>query len=184
MTACQDPTQVSVIVRTNVPYRSDASMALWTSKGGQIAAGTTPQAVYREPWLPEGTLGDLVVTPSQSQNEPLSVRVVLGVGRDPTTCSDTDTKGCVVARRRLAFVPHTRLRVPVVLHLACLGVVCAQDATCDRAGKCVSASVDPAACASVDGCLLPGDPVTGVPAPPADAGPTLDAAVTDAAVVK
>ena len=71
-----------------------------------------------------------MLTPRGASNEGLSVRVVMGVGRDPKTCTDADAKGCIVAKRRLAFVPHTRLRVPLVLHLACDGVVCDGDSTC------------------------------------------------------
>lgn len=179
LASCQDPTQISVLVRTNVPYRPNVTMALWSSAGGQIAPGTSPQAVYREPWLSDGQLGDLVITPSGAKDGPVTLQAVLGIDRDPTTCTDKDAKGCVVTRRKLAFVPHTRLRVPLVLHLACDGVVCSQDTTCDYLGKCVAATVDPDACASPAGCTLPGDETVkpsssatssgAAPAPPPDA---------------
>jgi len=179
LASCQDPTQITALVRTNVPYRPNVTMALWSSAGGQIAPGTSPQAVYREPWLSDGQLGDLVITPSGAKDGPVTLQAVLGIDRDPTTCTDKDAKGCVVSRRKLAFVPHTRLRVPLVLHLACDGVVCSQDTTCDYLGKCVAATVDPDACASPAGCTLPGDETVkpsssatssaDAPAPPPDA---------------
>ncbi len=156
--SCQEPTQITLVVRTNVPYRANVTMAMWSSTSGRIAPGTAPQAIYSEPWLSDGLLGDLVVTPGRSKDEPLTLRVVLGVGRDPSQCSDANAKGCIVARRRLSFVPHTRLRVPVVLWLACDGVVCGDDETCNYVGKCVPATVDPGACSSPEGCVLPGDP--------------------------
>ena len=195
--SCQDPTQITLVVRTNVPYRDKVTMAMWSSTSGRILPGTVPQVIYSEPWLSDGLLGDLVVTPGGSKDEPLTLRVVLGVGRDPAQCTDADSKGCIVARRKLSFVPHTRLRVPVVLWLACEGVVCSEDTTCNYVGKCVSAVVDPNACSSPEGCVLPGDPPgsgvseagpvdTGVPEaeagdtamPEAEAGDTGDASDT------
>ncbi len=156
--SCQDPTQITLVVRTNVPYRTNVAMAMWSSTSGRIAPGAAPQATHGEPWLSDGLLGDLVVTPGGGKDDPLTLRVVLGVGRDPAQCTDADSKGCIVARRKLAFVPHTRLRVPVVLWLGCEGVVCSEDTTCNYVGKCVSAVVDPNACSSPEGCVLPGDP--------------------------
>ncbi len=171
LASCQDPTQITALVGTNVPFRPNVTMALWSSAGGQIAPGTQPQALYREPWLADGRLGDLVITPSGAKDGPVTIQAVLGIDRDPATCTATDAKGCVVSRRKLAFVPHTRLRVPLVLHLACDGVVCSQDTTCDYLGKCVPAAVNPDACASPAGCSLPGDETVkpAASASPADA---------------
>jgi len=162
---------------TRVPYRAGiTSLALWSSRSGNVAPGAAPQATYADAWRPDGALGELVVTPSARRDESLTLRVVLGVGRDPAGCTDKDSKGCIVAKRTLSFVPHERLRVPVVLWLACEGVVCSADTTCNYVGACIPAAVDPGACASPDGCLLSGDkPLVGV----ADAGP--DAAPVDAA---
>jgi len=160
--ACKDATQVRVIARTNVPYRAGLSVGIWTSSR---ASGTPGElaSTSAEPWLNDGQIGDLVVTPRDQKDGPLSVRMVLGVGRDPGTCTDADAKGCIVAKRKLAFVPGTGLRLPMVLHLACEGVVCSDDTTCNYLGQCVSAVVDPSACASPEGCVLPGDEqVTGV----------------------
>ncbi len=169
--SCQEPTQITLTVRTNVPYRPNVSMAMWSSSGGRIPQGSAPQVTHGEPWLSDGLLGDLVVTPRGGKDEPLTLHVVLGVGRDPARCSSEDSKGCIVARRRLAFVPHTRLRVPVVLWLACDGVACGEDETCNYVGKCVPAALDPAACSSPDGCVLPGDPPGTGDAGISDAGP-------------
>jgi len=184
LASCQDATQVNVAVRTNVPFRDGVSMAIWTTAGGSFTDGP-PQASTGDAWLVDGVMGDLVVTPRVHNEESLAVRVVLGVGRDPRTCSDQDAKGCIVAKRKLAFVPHTRLRVPIVLHIACSGVVCGEDSTCNYLGRCASATLDANACRGADGCVLDGDQtVTGVAAPDAGASPP-DAQVTvpDASVV-
>jgi alpha-tubulin suppressor-like RCC1 family protein len=155
--SCKEPTQTTVLVRTNVPYRANVSMALWSSSTGSFPLGAVPQVTSADPWLDDGTLGDVVITPRASASEALTLRVVLGIGRDPAGCSDMAPKGCIVARRKLSFVPRTRLRVPIVLHLACEGVVCDESSTCNYLGRCVSATVDPNACSSAKGCELPGD---------------------------
>jgi alpha-tubulin suppressor-like RCC1 family protein len=80
-------------------------------------------------------------------------------GKRAAECTDDgELKGCIIARRKLGFVPHTHLKVPVVLYLACEGVKCAADTTCSYLGQCVPAQVDPTACATPDGCSLPGEP--------------------------
>jgi len=146
-------------------------VAIWSSTSGNAGAGEAA-TVSEEPWLADGVIGDLVFTPRSAKDGPLALRVVMGVGRDPKTCSDQDPMGCIVAKRSLAFVPNTRLRVPMVLHLACEGVVCAGDTTCNFVGQCVSAVVDPGACARPEGCFVEGDDnVVGVNA---DAGALTD----------
>jgi hypothetical protein len=182
--SCGDPTQATLTVRTNVPYRAGISVGIWTSTSGRFAPGAPAQSTTQDPWLEDGALGDLVVSPSQRKDEPLTVRVIMGIGRDPTTCTDADATGCIVAKRRLAFVPNKRLRVPVVLHLACQGVVCDDDSTCNYLGACAPAAVNADACERPEGCVLEGDEtVTGITldAGPADASAPETAAPIDAA---
>lgn len=177
LAGCRDATQARVIVRTNVPYRPGVNLAVWATSRATSAADA-PVSTSEEPWLDDGALGDLVVTPPGRTDDALHLQIVLGLGRSAASCSATDAKGCIVARRRLAFVPHTGLRVPVVLHLACDSVVCDQDSTCNYLGKCVSAAVDAAACASAEGCVLPGDETPAIV--PLDGGRAADADAADA----
>jgi len=176
---CQDATQVGLTLRTNAPHREGASVAVWA---GTTATGA-PVTQRTERWTGDpADLGSIVVTPRALSDEPLSIRVVLAVGRDPSTCSAADAVGCIVARRKLSFVPRTRLRVPVVLHLQCSGVFCDQDSTCNALGRCVPAAVDPTACAGEIGCSIPDDePASPAPAPveagALDATGPLDASV-------
>jgi hypothetical protein len=94
-----------------------------------------------------------VVTPSGGNDEEVWIRMVAGVGRDPATCTPgNDGAGCIIARRALHYLPHTRVRLRVPLRAVCAGVACAPSETC-VSGACVSATVqDPAACAGEDGC--------------------------------
>jgi hypothetical protein len=171
--SCKEATQVSVVLRTNVPYASGAGVALWSSRSGTT---TAPQVESTEPWLGDGEVGDVVVTPGDaSKDSALTIRVAMGLrGKRAAECTDEgDVNGCIIARRKLAFVPHTRLKLPVVLYLACEGVKCTADTTCSYLGQCVPAQVDPAACATADGCSLSGEP-------PFGPGITVDAAAADA----
>jgi len=191
--SCKDATQVDVVVRTNVPYAAGAGIALWSSRSGAVGA---PLLETSEAWLADGEVGNVVVVPGEASTESaLTVRVAMGLrGKRAAECTDEgDSRGCIIARRKLAFVPHTRLKLPVVMYLACEGVKCDADTTCSYLGQCVSAQVDVAACASPEGCLPPGEPPF-VPTPAAvDAGaevgddtgqdaPATEDAATDAAV--
>jgi len=163
--ACQDATQITLTLRTNVPYDERAAVTIWAG-----ATGTGDPLVLRKGvWTGDpADLGSLVVTPRSRTDEPLRLRVVMGIGRDPASCSAQEAAGCIVARRQLSFVPRTALRVPVVLHLQCSGVVCDDDSTCNALGRCVPAAVDVGACASNAGCVIPDDE-------PGSVGPRLDA---------
>lgn len=169
--SCKDATQAVVIVRSNVTFQPGNGMALWASRSGAV---NEPLVQSAEPWLADGELGDVVVVPGEAPKEsPLTLRVAMGLrGKRAAACTDgADPTDCIVARRRLSFVPHARLRVPIVMYLACEGVQCDEQSTCSHLGQCVSAQVDPRACASAEGCTLPGEPpfVPGVVG--SDAGP-------------
>jgi alpha-tubulin suppressor-like RCC1 family protein len=192
--SCRPATQLDVVVRTNVAYATGTGIAIWSSRSGAVG---TPLVESNEAWLADGEVGNVVVTPGDGSKEsPLTVRVAMGLrGRRAAECTDEgDSRGCIIARRKLAFIPHARLKLPVVIYLACEGVKCDANTTCSYLGQCVPAQVDPAACATPEGCLPPGEPPfvptdagTVVPTDAgADAPPTQDAAVdtgTDAGVV-
>lgn len=171
--SCSEATQVEVRLRTNVPYANGSSLALWSSRSGSVNA---PLVETTDPWLADGEVGNVVVTPGEaSKTSSLTVRVAMGLrGKRAADCTDeADAADCIVARRKLAFVPNTRLLVPVVLHLACEGVKCTSDTTCSYLGQCVSAQVNPSDCAAPEGCTLPGDPPF---APGLPGGASVDAA--------
>jgi len=46
--ACSDPTQVTVILRTNVPFAQGSSVALWASHSGRVAE---PMGTWADPWM-------------------------------------------------------------------------------------------------------------------------------------
>jgi alpha-tubulin suppressor-like RCC1 family protein len=112
-------------------------------------------------------LGTLVFAPGTSG--PIRVTVVAGL--DGKACGRNGGPGCVVARRKLAYVPHTPLRLPIVLDARCADVTCDPESTCFE-GACVPAEI--VGCTSGD-CLPPADGGA------SDAG-TPDGGGTDAAL--
>jgi hypothetical protein len=183
--SCRDATQVEAALRTSVPSDRSHSVAFWASHSGRLS---TPSLESGAPWQDDGRIGTVAVVPHADDRGPaLVLRAAMGLrGRSAASCTDdADLTGCIIARRTLRFEPHTRLRVPVTLYLSCEGVRCSDDSTCNALGKCVSAAVDPLACASPAGCLIEGDTAEG-PGVVRDAGvvgdantPLADAAPSD-----
>jgi alpha-tubulin suppressor-like RCC1 family protein len=175
--SCRDATQARVGLRTNVPFAPGMAVALWAGPSATGPALSRTEAA----WSDNGTIGDIVVTPAQQRDEALTVRVTMGIGRAPEECPEAGGSGCVVARRKLRFVPHTALRIPIVMYQACIGVRCEGDTTCSASGACVSANVDPNTCQTESGCTLPGDDVAPAVDAGADTAPSLDSGSETAA---
>jgi hypothetical protein len=93
--------------------------------------------------LLDGRVGMLVVVPSGDDGAEIGLRVVTGTkGKRSDECAPPDYKGCIVARRAIRFLPHTKLTVPVTMRASCKDVPCggAAFSTCVK-GQCVDASV-------------------------------------------
>ncbi|MBL8743415.1 MAG: hypothetical protein JNK04_20035, partial [Myxococcales bacterium] len=62
-------------------------------------------------------------------------------------------KPCILSRRRLGFVEHTKLELPIDLDSRCIGKKCGEDETCFK-GNCISLEVacDEGGCRPPDGC--------------------------------
>ncbi len=169
--SCRDATEVTVEARTNVAWHANIDTSFTVGKPGQTedAFSTTET---RDPWGADGFVGSLVVVPGSAKDAPLSVKVVMGITRDPHACSIAQPDGCIFARRTLSYVPHRELHLPVFLYAQCEGIPCDVSTTCNFLGKCVPAAVDPASCDSPVGCSPPNDapaPDGGAPPPPPDA---------------
>ncbi len=103
----------------------------------------------------------------------MSIAVVTGLGKSPDECvSDNFAGGCIVARRRIRFVDHTTLTLPIRMDASCVNVVCPAQKTCEG-GTCV-----PVECAGTGTCS--GDASTGCPAGTSDCnGDPADACETN-----
>ncbi len=166
--ACLDPTQAAIEVTTDVPCGSDARapgelFGVYLSAGsGEVRMRDGANVESRH--CMAGDVGTVVVFPEGGAKEAKVVVVGVVGARDPAAClgfaddPTLDGTDCIVARRRVAFVEHTPLRVPVTLYGACAGVKCAEGFTCepgaplDGDGRpCVSSDV---ACDEAGSCRV------------------------------
>ncbi|NUP04661.1 MAG: hypothetical protein HOW73_01215 [Polyangiaceae bacterium] len=109
------------------------------------------------------TVGTLVLLPDGGDDPTVDVMIVAGVQRDETddgahsmgadACAALAFSGesieglpCIIARRRLTFIDHESLVLPIDLDKSCIGEDCGSDLTCFK-GNCVSPDV---ACAEGD----------------------------------
>jgi hypothetical protein len=154
--ACLSPTQITARISTDVDCTTVAQNQ--TAIYG-ASARTEPPITTTRACDPAGTMhdvGTLVIAPrGDEKDQHFSVVVVAGVDRPSEECAANDYKGCIVARRRMSFVPHEPLELPIELLKACLDVPCDEDKTCFR-GACISANAT-----RINGCLGPDCDPTG-----------------------
>jgi len=151
-TGCLTATEISVEVTTDVPC-NDTGVQSTTISVGQLGPGLDERpAAASQTRCTDGYIGALVVVPSGANDEAVAFKVTTGVGKSADQCPAAGGPGCIVARRALRFLPHTRLDVPVAMRGSCVGVVCDPTSTCVM-GACVPATVsDPSSCAAPGGC--------------------------------
>lgn len=165
--ACHTATQVTVTIGTDAkcqsqPDAGDHLVDVAVVAGQPHGVDSTPSGTTRDceaadarfskMSLGPNQVGTLVIVPRADKDGSAEVVVAAGVtpvdgkpGLDSATCLDraqnqTMMKDdpCIIARRRLGFVPHSKLELPIQLDTLCVGVVCDADSTC-YAGQCVSA---------------------------------------------
>ena len=132
LSSCRAPTQVTVDVIGEVPYREGMSVSVQIARPGE--AESAPVRVGTSTaWSYGGSIGTVVVGPS-AEMPSADVRIVLAIDRDPATCTASDARACVVVRKRVSFVAGERAATRVVLRSSCLGVFCDAATSC-RADK-------------------------------------------------
>lgn len=155
-----------VRITTNAPCDAlDVSISVGAT--GEAAGEAATQQGCHDATSSPAYVGSIVLVPSD-RDVPLTLRVMAGVGRSAQSCIDAFGKGCIVARRKLRYVAHSTLTLPVLLDTQCDGEACSESSTCVL-GKCVDAALDPNACLSSAGCTPP-TPDAGV----VDSGPVVD----------
>jgi hypothetical protein len=164
--SCRTATHVQLELSTDV-----GCDAVRASSGVEIHLGGAFEAIRGDASSPAtvtsqcegpGTIGSLVLVPSGADNGRVVVETRLPLRPGPCV----EGQGCIVARRALAYVPHTKLALPIRLRAACANVVCGPQETCVD-GACRSAEVNLALC--TDGVCDEGS--VGVDAGVPDAGP-------------
>ncbi len=155
LTGCRSPTEVELVLSTDVPCASFKGAAIFVSSSQEGAESSAPSTIAYS-CEDTGALGSLIVIPAGDKDQPLFVRIVAGIDLDATRCTTNDPDGqCIVTRRRLSFLPHEHLTLPISLDVDCRGRVCGQTEACQQ-GRCIDATVDPNSCTSDDdACTLP-----------------------------
>lgn len=175
--ACLAPTQITLHVMTDVDCAVVAKngTAIYSGDPNVEPVVTSTSACTVQPALND--IGTLVLAPSGSRDDRITVAVVMAVegeGRSED-CAGRGYQGCVLAKRRVRYVPHEPLQMPVEMSLQCKGVVCDPDETCFR-GACIDAEFAPSGGCVGPECTAP--PMT-TANPANDAG--LDAPLADGA---
>jgi hypothetical protein len=156
---CLDPTEIEIVVSTDVPCGSIASTAIAIGPNGD---DSRPVSAVTPACSDDGGIGTLIVTPSHGLDDSVGIRVMLGenpVGGDQ--CKPPGFEGCIVARRQLRYDPHHPLTLPVELQQACLDHPCDPNSTCFD-GQCVDAGAP--SCDEAGTCVLDAGAPCGVAA--------------------
>lgn len=174
--ACLSPTQVTLRLSTNVECAKVES-------GGASIYGNDPKleppltrTSECHPGPASNDLGSLVMVPSGSRDEQFVVAVVLGIDVPSDECAARDYRGCILAKRRVRYVPHEPLEMPIELSLQCRDVACSPDDTCFR-GACVGIDV-----VSQAGCLGPECAAPPLASLDGSSAPATDSASADASL--
>ncbi len=132
--ACREPTEIMLDLSSN------ACGSLSQTAIAVGAPGAARDISATQPGCTDGThIGTLAVVPSGS-GDAVEIVVTGGLGKDPAGCTRGDPK-CIVARRTLRFVDHTKLSLPILLETQCAGVTCDDPTTTCSAGACVPSIV-------------------------------------------
>lgn len=131
--ACRAPTQVTIEIVGEVPYRDGMSVAVQLAERG-AAENAPARVVTKSAWKLGESIGTVVVGPGDRASREVDVRIALGIDRDPTTCTATDARGCLIYRRRVSFVEGEPVSIRAVLRSACVGIYCDAETSC-RADK-------------------------------------------------
>lgn len=177
--SCREPTQITITVTTDAECPGEAAVEptlldTFITAGTDlrpedlVAANVTDQCTAKSG---DNEIGTLVLIPGEGDSKAVEVVVIGGVDAhgDATQGLVAALKAddcralveakqgvqgqpCIVARRRLGFIDHTKLALPIKLDKRCIGVECSEDLTC-FGGVCVSAEVN---CDDQGNCSDPG----------------------------
>ena len=186
--ACRTPTEVRLDITTEIPCSQLKGLSIVVAADSVAAEERAKSGFYAADGLhcdSETSVGSIVVTPGDAS---LAVIVIVGVEKPSSSCTPPLYAGCVVARRRLAFVEHASLHAPIAVTRSCVDVPCDTTNSCSQAkctssdtqcegDSCVQTGTDAAEDAGLD---AGGDgPVTDTGTPGLDASPK-DGGIVDA----
>ena len=142
LASCRDPTELTLELSTDLPCAELGDTSIYVGTAQELAGpltSLTPSAVTQGCKDGKGRIGSIVVVPSGSDDDRVSIRVV--AGRTGAKCADDLRSGCIEARRNLGFVPHTPLYLPIPLTKSCENVVCDSASDTCVSGQCVPSTI-------------------------------------------
>jgi hypothetical protein len=124
--SCMGATEIVVHISTNA-CPSLQYTDIWVD-GQHVTQAATP-ACDPTNALAVVDVGTITVLPSHGIDSDVDIALVGNVGG---TCANPDTteQQCIVARRAIAFNPHQRIDLPILIDNACAGFQCSGDQTC------------------------------------------------------
>ena len=160
--SCRDPTQITVRVTTDLACKQTPGLA----KAWVASSGTEVEAPDCTTQAPVNYVGSIVIVPGPAGDDAKVDVTVIGsvsaASNDKCLTTKTNVGDCLVVRRRLSFIPHTPLTLPVRLDSRCLNVQCKDDTETCIDGVCRSVDVNPPPPPPADA----GAPDVGLDAPP------------------
>ena len=140
--SCRDPTQITVRVTTDLACHQTPGLA----KAWVASAGTEVEAPSCTPQTPYNYVGTIVLVPGPAGDDAKVDVMVIGsvnaAANDACLASKKNAGDCLVVRRRLSFIPHTPLTLPIRLDSRCLNVQCKDSETCIE-GVCKPIDFEP-----------------------------------------
>lgn len=190
VTGCRDATAIVVDVETDLPCADESLVTTAITAGTPEGyASSAPLAVTTRCDAATGHIGSLVLLPSTNDNAEIVIQVVTATrGKGPDSCT-SDPASCIVERRRMRYIPHTTLDVPIHMIVRCLGSAPSAGCTSDPSPPDPSvfdAGPPPAPTSTDASDAAPRPPPTDAsdatppPPPPVDAGAPTDAGDADA----
>lgn len=123
---CLDPTEVTVTILTDVPCTKLQGTNIRVGSS-DISASVAPSQTQ---CTADGTIGSIVVLPNAALSN-TQIKVVTGVGETADQCDkDGYLHGCIVARRSLSFVSHSKRALPITMEQSCVNVPCDEQSSC------------------------------------------------------
>lgn len=130
---CYGATQVELVIATNAncDLHTETQIRVGKSANAETAASTTICGAT------EPQLGTLTLVPSGDRDDTVFVTVVSAFGIRPEECNAPENaKKCITAKRRVSYIAHQSLRIPIVMSEQCRGLPCDDEQTC-AVGQCI-----------------------------------------------
>lgn len=144
--SCNSPTQVSVVITTDMPCDRIKTVSVTVGAKNEVdskdPAGTSDKCA-KIAGSDRSQIGEIILYPSGDRDGEVALKVVAGVDTKPDQCTkEFNYTGCIVARRALRYISHATLEVPVFLSGSCKDVGCTArpNETCVL-GACVPAQI-------------------------------------------